>query len=415
MPTPSSPVSRPRFLVIQLARFGDILQTKRLIQSLTSAGETHCLVDKSLAPLTQMVFPQAVVHGIAAHFQHGPHPFAAMYADLAELERVDFDRILNINFSGLNFALAGMFPDGRVRGYHQRHGQRSMDWWPSLVMRWTRERSRHALNLVDIWGLYADTPVSPELVNPPATPRGGGLGVVMAGQQARRSLPPDLLAPLVHAAYRRIGHGPIFLLGTTAEQRAAARLASLLSGGMRERVRDMTGRTSWTSLLEIVAGLDLVLSPDTGTMHLAAHLGVPVLAFFLSSAWCHETGPYGKGHLVLQALEDCSPCLETAPCPRGVACRRVFSDPALLRLVSGAGNGDARGWCLMESEFDALGVTYRSVFGRDAGLEQRRRFRSMAARMAGIPFPDVVGCDAQHWMHERDWMLPRRRRGWSDG
>ena len=36
--------------------------------------------------------------------------------------------------------------------------------------------------------------------------------------------------------------------------------------------------------------LDVLLTPDTGIMHLAAHLGVPVFAFFLSSAWCHETG-----------------------------------------------------------------------------------------------------------------------------
>jgi len=56
---------------------------------------------------------------------------------------------------------------------------------PDQVMRWTRARALTGLNLIDVWGLYAEQPVLPELVNPDAAPRGGGIGVVMAGQNAR--------------------------------------------------------------------------------------------------------------------------------------------------------------------------------------------------------------------------------------
>ncbi|NLW80901.1 MAG: glycosyltransferase family 9 protein, partial [Desulfovibrionales bacterium] len=208
---PSGPLAR--YLVIQLARFGDLIQTKRLLVSLMACGEVHLLVDRSLMALARLAFPGVRVHGIAAHGIHGPAILGLVRDDLQELQADQFHRIYNLNYSGLNFALAGLFPVGQVRGYRLDQGQRVVDAWPAQAMRWTKVRTTRGLNLVDVWGLYADQPVDPERVNPAASSRGPGLGVVMAGQNARRSLPPRVLAPLVHAARQRIGHGPILLLG----------------------------------------------------------------------------------------------------------------------------------------------------------------------------------------------------------
>jgi ADP-heptose:LPS heptosyltransferase len=403
----------PAYLIIQLARFGDVIQTKRLVLSLLVQGQVHLLVDRSLQALASLVYPQVTVHGIAAHGTHGPDVLAQVHKDLESLCALNFLRVYNLNFSGLNFALAGMFPVDVVRGYRLNSGQRLIDAWPEQVMRWTRSRVQSGLNLIDVWGLYADQVVPPERVNPVATPRGGGLGVVMAGQNARRSLPAQMLAPLIQAARGRVGHGPVYLLGSGAERRAAKELAALLPPTLRGEVRDLVGQTGWQELIHVVGGLDLLLSPDTGTMHLAAHLGVPVLAFFLSSAWCHETGPYGQGHLVLQAMTECAPCLETAPCPFEISCRRAFSDPAVLRYVSGrTDKGLASECAVMASGFDALGLTWTAVAGHDPHASQRVRFRSMAASYAGVAMP--VGAEPlldEIWTRERDWMLPQTLRG----
>ena len=353
----------PAYLIIQLARFGDVIQTKRLVLSLLVQGQVHLLVDRSLQALASLVYPQVTVHGIAAHGTHGPDVLAQVHKDLESLCALNFLRVYNLNFSGLNFALAGMFPVDVVRGYRLNSGQRLIDAWPEQVMRWTRSRVQSGLNLIDVWGLYADQVVPPERVNPVATPRGGGLGVVMAGQNARRSLPAQMLAPLIQAARGRVGHGPVYLLGSGAERRAAKELAALLPPTLRGEVRDLVGQTGWQELIHVVGGLDLLLSPDTGTMHLAAHLGVPVLAFFLSSAWCHETGPYGRGHLVLQATHECAPCLETAACPHGISCRRVFGDASVLRHVSGHTTRElAPGCAIMASGFDEL--PFHDLFAR---------------------------------------------------
>lgn len=408
----SSPGTGPRRLVIQLARFGDLIQTKRLVLSLLAEGETHLLVDHSLVPLARLVYPGAVVHGIAAHGAHGPGILARVHADLAALAGLDFHQVYNLNFSGQSFALAGMFPAATVRGYRLQAGQRLIDSWPGLVMRWTRERVPASLNLVDVWALYADRPLPPPEVNPAAVGHGGGLGVVLAGQNARRSLPAAILAPLVQAARGRIGGGPILLLGSGGERRAAKELTALLPPSLRADVRDLVGRTGWGELHGLVGGLDLLLTPDTGSMHLAAHLGVPVLAFFLSSAWCHETGPYGAGHTVLQAATDCAPCLETAPCVHEIFCRRAFSDKATLRFVAGRTDGElAPGLLAMTGGFDDLGQTWTPLCGHDPHAGPRAAFRAMAAACAGAPLPGPLPAAEESWILERDWILPQTLRG----
>jgi ADP-heptose:LPS heptosyltransferase len=405
--------SAPEFLVIQLARFGDLVQTGRLIASLREQGRVHLLVDRSLAELARLVHPGVTVHGLPAHGSHGPDILGPAYADLAAISGHRFHRVYNLNFSGQSFALSSLFPPDTVRGYRQEAGQRLVDSWPAQVMRWTRSRVGAGLNLVDVWGLYADQPISPERVNPAASPRGGGLGVVMAGRNARRSLPVPLLASLVQAAMGRVGHGPVTLLGAGGERRAARELTALLPAALRGQVRDLVGGTDWRELIDVVGGLDLALTPDTGTMHLAAHLWVPVLAFFLSSAWCHETGPYGRGHLVLQAATDCAPCLETEPCPHDVLCRRVFGDPGLLRFVGGRADRELPSGCAaMASDFDGLGLTFTAVAGRDPHAARRRAFRAEAAAYAGAPIPEGwKPATDESWIRERDWMLPQNLRG----
>lgn len=175
--------------------------------------------------------------------------------------------------------------------------------------------------------------------------------------------------------------------------------------------RDMTGRTTYAELVDIVSGLDTLITPDTGTMHLAAHLGTPTQALFLSSAWCFETGPYGLGHKVWQALTDCTPCLETVECTDGVKCLAAFKDRNLLRYLTGGMDFEyPQGMLGMVSAMDELGCTYRPVLGNDPAARERAAFRSLVAEFLqqGRAKPG----DAQYasgLFLERDWMIENER------
>jgi hypothetical protein len=86
--------------------------------------------------------------------------------------------------------------------------------------------------------------------------------------------------------------------------------------------------------VETLSGCDRLLSGDTGTLHLAAYLGVPSLGIFFGPALVFETGPYGPGHLVLQAEPPCGPCREDAPCEEET-CRTLMPPDTVFRLLTG--------------------------------------------------------------------------------
>lgn len=415
------------FLVIQLARFGDVVQTKRLVRTLQQRGRVHLCVDRTLVELARLVYPEAVVHGVAAHGIQDGAAVEHNRAVFGVLAGEDFNTVYNCNHAGFNRAVARLFPPEIVRGHSMLGGQALRSSWVRMAFRWTRERCIAPLNLVDFWAWLADDPLAPEAVNPIAEGGGRGLGVVLAGRESRRSLPPPVLAQAVCTACEALGGPRIFLFGSAAERPAARRLLRHVPGRLLDRVCDLSGRTDWRALAEALTGLDVLLTPDTGTMHLAAHLGVPVRAFFLSSAWCHETGPYGTGHVVWQSVAPCAPCLESAPCPRETACLGAFAGTAFLRSLAiscDAGSlpdsGEPRhhpeeitlpsDMALFSSVQDGLGGTWRCVAGEDVHSRRRAVLRRLVGEYLGIlplrESGDAASVLAATLYDEGDWMLP---------
>lgn len=96
----------------------------------------------------------------------------------------------------------------------------------------------------------------------------------------------------------------------------------------RNRVRSLAGKTTLKELAGLFAEADLVLSTDTGPMHLAAATGTRLVALFGPTApW--RTGPYGKGHVVIRRKLSCSPCFrkecETIECMRTITVEEVMA------------------------------------------------------------------------------------------
>lgn len=408
-----------RYLVIQLARLGDLLQSKRLILTLCALGETHLVVDSELAPLAGQIYPQTVIHAVTAHYRAGKAKadLRGSLAAFTALASVDFEAVYNLNRHPLNLAPAGLFEPERVLGQRLENGQAVSSTWNKMALRWTRDRRRSPLNLMDFWAFFHPSPLDAAKVNPeakaqnsPGSVPGQRIGVVLAGREARRSLPPSILAPIMEALFARRKGPEFILLGGRGEAEQARRLLRELPRNARDRSTDLSGRTQLTDLPDILRGLDLLLTPDTGLMHLAAHLGTPVMAFFLSSAWAWETGPYGLGHLIRQALAPCSPCLESAPCPHALACLQDFkkgADLTLFDLEQSLPQAEERP-LLLRSGFDSLGAV---LHGADPSRQERLARRSLLAAFLGLDRPQAEdkaalerACAAL--MAESDWMLP---------
>jgi len=76
------------------------------------------------------------------------------------------------------------------------------------------------------------------------------------------------------------------------------------------RVLNLCGATSLPEMIECVRLCDLLITNDTGPMHVAAALGKPLLALFGPTA-PERTGPYGQLDNVLRIPLACAPCLKS--------------------------------------------------------------------------------------------------------
>ena len=83
------------------------------------------------------------------------------------------------------------------------------------------------------------------------------------------------------------------------------------------------GQTTLDQLIDELRQCSLLLTNDTGTMHLATLLGVPVVAVF-GSTEPRLTGPLGNGHTILRHHVECSPCF-LRECPIDFRCMKAVS------------------------------------------------------------------------------------------
>jgi ADP-heptose:LPS heptosyltransferase len=100
-------------------------------------------------------------------------------------------------------------------------------------------------------------------------------------------------------------------------------MGETLSGMLDGKCENLVGTTSLEELMRELRRCRLLLTNDTGTMHLAALLGTPVVAIFGSTepAW---TGPLGQGHTVIRQHVECSPCF-LRECPLDFRCMKAVT------------------------------------------------------------------------------------------
>jgi heptosyltransferase I len=97
---------------------------------------------------------------------------------------------------------------------------------------------------------------------------------------------------------------------------------------MKSKAVNLGGETSLLDLASIYKKAQLVITTDSGPMHLAVAIGTPVIALF-GPTDPQKTGPYGIGHTVISATLPCSPCLlkncATKKCMRNISPEQVMA------------------------------------------------------------------------------------------
>ena len=109
------------------------------------------------------------------------------------------------------------------------------------------------------------------------------------------------------------------LFGTKNDAAIGEQIAAAIGDHCVNRI----GQTTLDQLIDELRRCRLLLTNDTGTMHLAALLGVTVVAVF-GSTEPRLTGPLGNGHIILRHHVECSPCF-LRECPIDFRCMKAVS------------------------------------------------------------------------------------------
>lgn len=118
------------------------------------------------------------------------------------------------------------------------------------------------------------------------------------------------------------------LFGTEKDGAMGREIAETLGESCFNRI----GQTSIEELIAELRTCRLLLTNDTGTMHLASLIGVPVAAIF-GSTEPRLTGPLGEDQVILRHQVECSPCF-LRKCPIDFRCMKAVTVAEVVETIS---------------------------------------------------------------------------------
>jgi lipopolysaccharide heptosyltransferase II len=111
----------------------------------------------------------------------------------------------------------------------------------------------------------------------------------------------------------------VAMIGSESERPIAEQIRSR----MKRPGAVLSGRTSLETLIGVLAESTLMITNDSGPMHIAAALGIPTVAVFGSTDE-RVTSPFGRRTRVVKNPVECSPCL-LRECPIDHRCMNGVS------------------------------------------------------------------------------------------
>ena len=315
----SLPMADPTVL-IQVQRMGDLILSFPLMALLRALEP-----DRPLWVVAEPLFFNELM-------PFTPSDVVYMGPDMAgPLSMTPVHRLINLSHRPEALTLAGQIPaQSRIglfaRGQTLHIRGRWQLYRQSLVHNNRHNRFHwadlHLLDLVDPIGLDQAAWPAPRAVGTQ-----GRIGLFVGASEAEKRPDPAFWGELAHRLFRR-GLNPVFLGGPTDKQMAHEALcASGLPGHS-----NLAGRFSLGGLAAFFSTLDLVVSPDTGPMHLCVRAGIPLLNLSMGPVNAWETGPASPGHHLVRPSRSCTGCWQ---CPSNTACRRAFVPGRIAGLVQG--------------------------------------------------------------------------------
>lgn len=324
-------------LLVNITRMGDLIQMIPLLRRLDHEWpgvEIDLVIDTEFAPVASLVPGlrhvmtynfQQLIDESRARVRHVVALYRDMAAWIAPMSEMGYDRIVNLTFNRRSAYLVGYLgiqdtrglttaPDGSVivnnawmRYFADLHAYR----------RWNR------FNLVDMYALGGSGPgpFAPIVLNVEAQVRDWAaeflrrhgkptrwIAVQVGASDVMKAWRPEYFGQTMAIMSRQSDLGFVLIGSNTEEPVVRAAIAAYRAAKGAGILCPAVGKTSISQLTGILSQCSLMVTNDTGPMHLAVGAGVPVVTLSVGHVDVWETGPYGNRHWVVQPDIPCGPC-----------------------------------------------------------------------------------------------------------
>jgi lipopolysaccharide heptosyltransferase I len=308
-----------KILILKPSSLGDVIQALpvlRLVKSHLPTSEIFWWIDSSLAPLIEN---DPDLAGIV-HFERkrwaSPRHWPEMFRSIRWMRAQKFDWVIDLQCLARSGAFAwlanGKFLIGLdevregARGVYDLAVRRvsfhthAVDWYLAVLpplgvpvhknFRWLPEHPEIAATVKSKW----------------QTAGTRWIAIQPGARWPNKRWPVQNFVELVRLLAKNFPDTRFAILGNGDDKS----LGETILHAEPARCLNLCGRISLPEMVEWLRLSELMITNDTGPMHVAAALGKPLVALF-GPTEPHRTGPYGQLENVLRIDLPCSPCMKS--------------------------------------------------------------------------------------------------------
>ena len=338
-----------RILIVAPSWVGDAILSEPLI-ALLHDRFAGAVIDVLAPPWCGPVYARmrGIGRVIENHFGHGKFDLAGRRTLARSLRAVEPEARYTLAFVLPNSWKSALVP--WLAGIPRRTGYRGEARWGFLNDARRLERKRLP-RLIDRFAALAAPPgaLAPVTPTPILVPDRANRAAAIEALGLRTDRPVAILCPgaeygpakrwppahFAALAERFVADGmQVWLIGSPNDKPASAAVIEA-AGDAGRSLRDLTGRTDIGTAIDLLSLGAVVVSNDSGLMHAAAAIGVPLVALFGSSSTAY-TPPLSPVAKIAKIEIACSPCFKRE-CPLGhFKCMRDLAPDAVYDFARGA-------------------------------------------------------------------------------
>lgn len=307
-----------KILILKPSSLGDVVQALPVLRRLKRhlpASEIHWWIDSALAPLLEGDPDLSQVVRFERRRWASPVHWPEMWHSVRWLRAQNYDWVIDLQCLARTGAFAWLAngkllvgldePREGARGYYDIIVPRAsfhthaVDWYLAVLPRlgvparetftWLPERPEVAAAVLAKWQ--------------PANSR--WIALQPGARWLNKRWPAESSAELVRQVVGQFADVRFAILGGAEDEPVAETISRVAP----ERCLNLAGQTSLPEMVEWLRRCELMVTNDSGPMHVAVALGKPVVALF-GPTEPRRTGPYGRLEQVIRHPLPCAPCMK---------------------------------------------------------------------------------------------------------